>query len=57
MTDAEKMQEVKELIALYESRGNWLLAAELTLGLLSVGAGGTKTLAVGLRDDSENATH
>jgi hypothetical protein len=33
---AERMQEVKELIAFYESHGaNWLLAAEYTLGLRS----------------------
>jgi len=33
---AERMQEVKELIAFYEARGaNWLIAAEYTLGLRS----------------------
>jgi hypothetical protein len=36
MTDADRMTEVKELIAFYEKRGaNWLLAAEYTLGLRS----------------------
>lgn len=35
-TDSDRMREVRELIAFYDSRGaNWLMAAEYTLGLRS----------------------
>jgi len=36
MSDEERIQEVRELIAFYDKRGaNWLMAAEYTLGLRS----------------------
>jgi len=36
MSDKERMDEIRDLIAFYDKRGaNWLLAAEYTLGLRS----------------------